>query len=91
MSKKQVPTSKKLLWWSVLLFMAVGAVAVAAVFVLRDTAPLIYLIPASAGFVTVTAGFYLEKSKKENTAGGIVHDTAMALKKNPDEETEQGG
>ncbi len=91
MSKKQVPTSKKLLWWSVLLFMAVGQSPSRPYSCCGHGAA--YLShPGQRGLVTVTAGFYLEKSKKENTAGGIVHDTAMAqLKTNPDEETEQGG
>ena len=92
MRRKKITTSKRLLWWSVGVFMAVAVISVVAVFALQDPTPLIYLIPASAAFVTATSAFYLDKSKKENTSGGIIHDTAMAqLITDPEKETESGG
>ncbi|GEM_PF-3856140 len=76
--KKKMETSKKLLYWSVGQFIAISAVSCVAGFMLHDVTPFIYLIPASSTVIGLTIPFYMNKSKAENTQGGIVHDTAMA-------------
>lgn len=68
-SKKQkTETSKLLLLFSDILAVAVTAITVVAVFVLRETSPLEFLIPAVFGLTATSHGFYYWKAKNENIA-----------------------
>ncbi len=64
--KKKTETSKILLIVSDILTGIVAATAIIAVFVLKDTSPLIYLIPAAFGLSATSHGFYYWKAKAEN-------------------------
>lgn len=64
--KKKTETSKILLIVSDILTGIVSAAAIIAVFVLRDTSPLVYLIPAAFGLSATSHGFYYWKAKNEN-------------------------
>jgi len=48
----------------------------------NDSAPLLYLIPAVFGLVSICGAFYLNKSKWEHLKGGI--DYEMAVKREKD-------
>lgn len=76
--KKKLTTSKKLLYICVGQFLFVLMVTCAAVFVLEDATPLIYMIPASGTVAGLAIPFYINKSKTENSKGGITYDTVMA-------------
>ncbi len=65
-TKKKTETSKKLLIISDILTGIVAATAIIAVFVLKDTTPLTYLIPAAFGLSATSHGFYYWKAKAEN-------------------------
>ena len=64
--RKKTETSKILLIVSDVLTGIVAATAIIAVFVLKDTSPLIYLIPAAFGLSATSHGFYYWKAKAEN-------------------------
>ena len=64
--RKKTETSKILLIVSDILTGIVAATAIIAVFVLKDTSPLIYLIPAAFGLSATSHGFYYWKAKAEN-------------------------
>ena len=64
--RKKTETSKILLIVSDILTGVVAATAIIAVFVLKDTSPLIYLIPAAFGLSATSHGFYYWKAKAEN-------------------------
>lgn len=64
--RKKTETSKILLIVSDILTGIVAATAIIAVFVLKDTSPLIYLIPATFGLSATSHGFYYWKAKAEN-------------------------
>lgn len=64
--KKTVETSKKLLIISDILSGVCAAAALIAVFVLKDTSPFAYLIPAAFGLSATSHGFYYWKAKAEN-------------------------
>ena len=63
-TKKKTETSKKLLIISDILTGIVAAII--AVFVFKDTTPLMYLIPAAFGLSATSHGFYYWKAKAEN-------------------------
>ena len=65
-TRKKTETSKILLIVSDVLTGIVAATAIIAVFVLKDTSPLIYLIPAAFGLSATSHGFYYWKAKAEN-------------------------
>lgn len=64
--KKKMETSKLLLLVSDLMAAAVLVCTVVSVFVLQDTSPLAYLIPAVFGLSATSHGFYYWKAKAEN-------------------------
>lgn len=64
--RKKTETSKILLIVSDILTGIVAATAIIAVFALKDTSPLIYLIPAAFGLSATSHGFYYWKAKAEN-------------------------
>ena len=64
--KKKTETSKILLIVSDILTGIVAATVIIAVFSLKDTSPLIYLIPAAFGLSATSHGFYYWKAKAEN-------------------------
>ena len=61
-------TSKVLLIFSDILAVAVMAITAVAVFVLKDSTPLEFLIPAVFGLTATSHGFYYWKAKNENIA-----------------------
>lgn len=89
--KHKLPsTSKLILLGMILLCVQIVAFCEYAMMTLCDTSALYVLIGIPAALAPIIWGYY-SKSKAENTAGGIVYDTAMAeiLNKNniSDEET----
>ena len=64
--KKKTETSKILLIISDTMAAICAATAIIAVFVLKDTSPLAYLIPAAFGLSATSHGFYYWKAKAEN-------------------------
>lgn len=65
-NKKKIETSKLLLLVSDGMAAVVLVCSIAAVFILQDTSPLIYLIPAVFGLASASHGFYYWKAKAEN-------------------------
>lgn len=70
-------TSKMLLWTAVLLCMEILVFCQIAFFMTHDTSFLYVLAGIPATLVPTILGYY-SKSKSENTAGGIVFETAVA-------------
>ena len=64
--KKKMETSKKLLIISDTLAGIATVSTIIAVFVIKDGAPLAYLIPAAFGLSATSHGFYYWKAKNEN-------------------------
>ena len=65
---KKHETSKVLLLFSDILAVAVTVITTVAVFILKDSSPLSYLIPAVFGLAATSHGFYYWKAKNENIA-----------------------
>ena len=66
--RRRTETSKQLLLFSDILAVAVTVISAVAVFVIGDTSPLEYLIPAVFGLAATSHGFYYWKAKNENIA-----------------------
>lgn len=64
--KKKIETSKILLIVSDVITGICTVAAIVAVFVIKDTTPLVYLIPAAYGLSATSHGFYYWKAKAEN-------------------------
>ena len=64
--RRKTDTSKKLLIFSDILTVAVAIITVLSIFILKDSTPLSYLIPAAFGLSGVSHGFYYWKAKAEN-------------------------
>ena len=64
--KKKIETSKILLIVSDVITGICTVAAIVAVFVIKDTTPLVYLIPAAYGLSATSHGFYYCKAKAEN-------------------------
>ena len=64
--KKKIETSKILLIVSDVITGVCTVAAIVAVFVIKDTTPLVYLIPAAYGLSATSHGFYYWKAKAEN-------------------------
>lgn len=64
--EKKFTTSKKILWVSLLLFIATVALAVWFSYEGRDTTVFMYILPITGGITGATVVFYLNKSKMEN-------------------------
>lgn len=64
--KKKIETSKILLIVSDAITGVCTVAAIVAVFVIKDTTPLVYLIPAAYGLSATSHGFYYWKAKAEN-------------------------
>ena len=64
--RKKIETSKALLYVSDIITGICTVAAVIAVFALKDTSPLAYLIPAAYGLSATSHGFYYWKAKAEN-------------------------
>lgn len=64
--KKKIETSKILLIVSDTITGVCTVAAIVAVFVIKDTTPLVYLIPAAYGLSATSHGFYYWKAKAEN-------------------------
>lgn len=64
--KKKIETSKILLIVSDTITGICTVAAIVAVFVIKDTTPLVYLIPAAYGLSATSHGFYYWKAKAEN-------------------------
>lgn len=64
--KKKIETSKILLIVSDVITGICTVAAIVAVFVIEDTTPLVYLIPAAYGLSATSHGFYYWKAKAEN-------------------------
>lgn len=84
---KKVSTSKLLMYGLIFLCLEIVIFCQYAIIVLQDASAMIALIGIPATLVTAMLG-YFSKSKKENSAGGIVYETAMA-EKNKQNETVQ--
>ena len=65
---RRTETSKRLLLFSDILAVTVTVISAVAVFVIGDTSPLEYLIPAVFGLAATSHGFYYWKAKNENIA-----------------------
>ena len=68
LKKRRHETSKVLLLFSDDLAVAVTVLSIVAVFILKDSSPLSYLIPAVFGLAATSHGFYYWKAKNENMA-----------------------
>ena len=66
--RRRTETSKRLLLFSDILAVTVTVISAVAVFVIGDTSPLEYLIPAVFGLAATSHGFYYWKAKNENIA-----------------------
>ena len=66
--RRKTETSKRLLLFSDILAVTVTVISAVAVFVIGDTSPLEYLIPAVFGLAATSHGFYYWKAKNENIA-----------------------
>ena len=66
--RRRAETSKVLLIFSDILAVVVMAITAMAVFVLKDSTPLEFLIPAVFGLTATSHGFYYWKAKNENMA-----------------------
>ena len=66
--RRRRETSKALLLFSDMLAVTVTVISAVAVFVLKDAAPLEFLIPAVFGLAATSHGFYYWKAKNENIA-----------------------
>ena len=64
--RKKIETSKILLIVSDVITGVCTVAAIVAVFVIKDTTPLVYLIPAAYGLSATSHGFYYWKAKAEN-------------------------
>lgn len=64
--RRKIETSKFLLLVSDLMAAITIVFTILAVFVLQDTSPLMYLIPAVFALASVSHGFYYWKAKAEN-------------------------
>lgn len=64
--KRKLETSKALLFVSDIITAVCTVAAIIAVFVLKDTTPFAYLIPAAYGLSATSHGFYYWKAKAEN-------------------------
>ena len=64
--KKKIETSKILLIVSDVITGVCTVAAIVAVFAIKDTTPLVYLIPAAYGLSATSHGFYYWKAKAEN-------------------------
>lgn len=64
--KKKIETSKILLIVSDVITGVCTVAAIVAVFVIKDTTPFVYLIPAAYGLSATSHGFYYWKAKAEN-------------------------
>jgi len=64
--RRRHETSKALLLFSDALAVTVTVISTVAVFVIGDTSPLSYLIPAVFGLAATSHGFYYWKAKNEN-------------------------
>lgn len=73
---KRPSTSKMLLWTAVLLCVEIIAFCEIAFVMTRDTSFLYALIGVPTTLVPTICSYY-NKSKCENTVGGIVYETAM--------------
>ena len=73
----KIETSKILLILTNITAGIVMVATLAAVFILRETSALAFLIPSVFGLTASVNGFYLWKAKNENLAkyGGTVADT----------------
>ena len=66
--RRRRETSKALLLFSDILAVAITVISAVAVFVLKDAAPLEFLIPSVFGLTATSHGFYYWKAKNENIA-----------------------
>ena len=65
---KRAETSKVILLFTDILCVIITIISIIAVFVLKDTSPLMYLIPGIFGLTATSHGFYYWKAKAENIA-----------------------
>lgn len=84
--RKWPPTSKLALGYIFASCTAVQLFSMAAMWRFGDLSPLSTLIGATVG-EAISYCAYVAKSTKENTAGGIIYDTAMWDRENPQAET----
>lgn len=75
--KRKASSSKRYVWFSIALVCAVTLYAMVIEPLFGAIMMLNYLIPASYGNLATALGFYFNKAKKENSAGGIVYDSVM--------------
>lgn len=64
--KRKLETSKALLYVSDIITGVCTVASIIAVFAIKDTSPLAYLIPAAYGLSATSHGFYYWKAKAEN-------------------------
>lgn len=64
--RPKIETSKKLLWFSVIMVIIITIVTVIAVFVLQDVTPLEFVISGIFALASTATGFYYNKAKREN-------------------------
>lgn len=85
--KTHLTTSKKILWFSVILFAVTVAIAIQFSYVGLDTTVFMYVLPLTGGIAGATIVFYLNKSKIENIFKfkiSFLEYKLKLLKKNPD-------
>jgi len=85
--KKKIEFSKIIIISVSALTLAVTIFSCVLMWHTNDTSPLAYLIPSIFAELATATGFYYKKAEKENTAGGIVYDTAIKNSETPPEDT----
>ena len=85
--KRKIETSKALLLFTDILAVTVMVISAVAVFIIGDTSPFEYLIPAVFGLAATSHGFYYWKAKNENIAknGNNVKEPAGSVFNEEDE------
>lgn len=86
---KKISTSKFVLWVSVLLCLQIVVFCEYLMLKLSDATSIYALIGIPVALAPIILGYY-NKSKAENTAGGIIFETAMKQNENQDSDNAVG-
>lgn len=86
---KKISTSKFALWVSILLCLQIVVFCEYLMLKLSDATSIYALIGIPVALAPIILGYY-NKSKAENTAGGIIFETAMKQNENQDSDNAVG-
>lgn len=74
---RKLSFSKKLFIALIILTVLIIISGIVLAYITHDSTIFVYLIPSVFGELGVYSGFYLKKSEKENTKGGIVYENSL--------------